>query len=143
MVDIKNDSKNSKTKVKNAVDEKKEEVKENVSTKKEDVKAEATEKKEAFISSMSGKIGTEAKEIGGKLSHEAKEFGEKIGHLPVNKKLIFFTGVILIVLAGLSLLYPSLMAFFVFLIGGGMVYIGVSDKNPITKMMKEKAAKKK
>jgi hypothetical protein len=118
-------------------------VEKSVSDKKEDIKDQATEKKDAFVASMSGKIGTEAKEFGEKLSHEAKEFGDKIGHLPVNKKFIFFTGITLIVLALLIFLdLASLSAVLILLIGIGMAYVGVSDNNPITKMMQEKAKKK-
>ena len=102
-----------------------------VEKKPVDIKKEEVEtKKNEFLSSMTTKVGAEAKEL-----------EEKIMHLPVNKKFIFFTGVVLIVLAVLSLWSASFSAFFILLIGGAMVYIGISKKNPITKLM-EKSGKK-
>ena len=104
----------------------KESIQEKSTEWKEKGKEKFEQTKDKFISSV---------------STEAKEIEERISHLPVNRKIIFFTGILLFVCGFLGLIGGVIGIFgniISILVALGMVYASITEKNAITKMMEQK-----
>lgn len=73
--------------------------------------------------------GEEMKEMGKKafdsVGSSVKELEEKIMHLPIDRRMIFFVGIVILIAAFLGSFGTVVLA----LIGVGMMYIGFSGNN--------------
>lgn len=102
-----------------------------IEIKKEEIKDSLETKKEAFITTM-----------GHKITEETQELKQTLSHLPIDKRILFFVGIGLIFIAFLILLkiYLSLLSFFIILIGGGMIYMGLSTPEKIQALWDKKTS---
>lgn len=68
----------------------------------------------------------------GKMSIESQNLKEKVSAMSPSRKILFFSGSILIFLSLLIIadFLVSLFGFFVLIIGGILIYLSFSDKNP-------------
>ncbi len=80
-------------------------------------------------------LAENAKDMAHKSLELLRKGEEKVMHLPMDRRMIFFVGIIILIAA---LIGGNVGNIILVLIAIGMIYVSISENNPLTKMLEKK-----